>query len=208
MPLLALLLCLLVTTPADSEKATDKSFPVPAGWRTEHIDFPLPFAPELEYKGWEELRFAPGMFDDKSETYFTYAFLLRLDGRIEFNRKSLAQLLTTYFQGLCRHVAEGDKPAIDVTGVVATIDSPGKKEKQGVSYRCVLKMIDVFVTKKPLDLNLDILVSANGEDGCTCIMVGASPKAHGHDSWKELDQLRADFHCPCGDTTDGPPKKE
>ncbi len=42
--------------------AQDKNsslLPVPEDWRFEKIDFPLDFAPDLDYQGFEELRFAP-----------------------------------------------------------------------------------------------------------------------------------------------------
>jgi len=35
--------------------------PIPADWKYEKIDFPLDFAPEAASKGFEELRFAPGI---------------------------------------------------------------------------------------------------------------------------------------------------
>ncbi len=69
-------------------------------------------------------------------------------------------------------------------------------------------MIDVFVTKKPLTLNLKLLVPAPGDDRCTCVVVSASPKAYDHAVWQILDQFGAGFHCPCGDSTDEKPKKE
>jgi len=38
---------------------------VPQGWRSEVIRFPLDFAPSLAHRGYEDLRFPPGMFDPK-----------------------------------------------------------------------------------------------------------------------------------------------
>ena len=54
------------------------SMPTPEGWRTETIPFPLEFAPELEYEGLEELRFAPGMFDAAAATT---SAVIELSGR-------------------------------------------------------------------------------------------------------------------------------
>ena len=50
---------------------------VPEGWRHERLDFPLSFAPELEFRGFEDLSFAPGMFALNSDSYFSYALGLR-----------------------------------------------------------------------------------------------------------------------------------
>src|SRR5688500_2734436 len=61
--------------PSSASPAADVPFawPVPAGWRTETIPFPLGFAPTLPYTGIEELRFAPGMFKAGSDDFWTYA---------------------------------------------------------------------------------------------------------------------------------------
>ena len=69
-------------------------------------------------------------------------------------------------------------------------------------------IIDVFVTKKPLTLNLKLLVPASDGDRCTCVLVGASPKAYDHAVWQVLDQFPVGFRCPCGDATDGKSAKE
>ena len=36
------------------------TWPVPDGWRSETIPFPLEFAPSIPHRGVEEIRFAPG----------------------------------------------------------------------------------------------------------------------------------------------------
>ena len=46
----------------------------PTGWKPERIPFPLGFAPSPSYTGFEQLYFAPGMFDPRSENYITYLF--------------------------------------------------------------------------------------------------------------------------------------
>jgi hypothetical protein len=47
----------------------------PDGWTVERLPFPIEFAPQIPYKGVEELRFAPGWGDIKSDEHWTYAFL-------------------------------------------------------------------------------------------------------------------------------------
>ena len=49
--------------PATAPKQSLPGWEVPAGWRSEVIPFPLDFAPSLTHRGFEEIRFAPGMFD-------------------------------------------------------------------------------------------------------------------------------------------------
>ncbi len=102
----AFLLLLAPPLVGEEPPAVPFTMPVPDGWRTETIPFPLDFAPELPYQGLEELRFAPGMFEDGSDGFWTYAFVwwLPLDTRLD--AETLASDLESYFRGLTRAVSE------------------------------------------------------------------------------------------------------
>jgi hypothetical protein len=51
----------LLTVQAEPQPKPELLPSAPKGWRFERIDFPLPFAPDLPHRGFEELRFAPGI---------------------------------------------------------------------------------------------------------------------------------------------------
>src|SRR5882757_1118456 len=78
----------------------DTHFPAPDGWRTERIEFPIPFAKDLDYKGSEDLRFAPGMFKPEAPDYFSYAIVMWIDGALSFEPASLEKDLLKYYKGL------------------------------------------------------------------------------------------------------------
>ncbi|MCH9034286.1 MAG: hypothetical protein IID42_07255 [Planctomycetes bacterium] len=113
-----LLLLAVWAEPGDSSKLLPKT---PPDWRFERIDFPLPFAPELKYDGFEELRFAPGMFNAKSDTYFTYIFAMKLTSKAVLDAPGLKSLLETYFRGLCKAVSEGTDFKIDGSKISAKV---------------------------------------------------------------------------------------
>src|SRR5262245_14582472 len=81
-------------------------WPVPEGWRSELIPFPLEFAPSLPHHGLEEIRFAPGFFDPAAPGYWSYTFVWRLDTSPPFDDAVVAAELTTYFRGLIAAVDE------------------------------------------------------------------------------------------------------
>ena len=65
MPRLCLLCALLLVTHSvagQPGKEPPYQVPAPAGWAKETIPLPSAFAPDMKWKGAEELRFAPGMF--------------------------------------------------------------------------------------------------------------------------------------------------
>jgi hypothetical protein len=98
------------------------TWPVPAGWKHEVIEFPLSFATELPHRGVEELRFPPGFNDVHSPNYWTYAFVWRLDDAAELDATALAAELTAYFRGLFVGV-DGDKHSADPQQITTTATS-------------------------------------------------------------------------------------
>jgi hypothetical protein len=78
----------------------EQPWPVPAGWRSEVIPFPLDFAPTIAHRGVEDLRFPPGMFDPSSPDYWSYAFTWHTDDAAELDADALGRELTVYFAGL------------------------------------------------------------------------------------------------------------
>ena len=88
----------------------------PRDWKFERIDFPPGFAPDLDYKGFEELRFGPGMFDKKAEFYFSYVFaiVLKNTGSSEVD---LIDFLYKYYKGLITVVAQQKKMSVDLSQI-------------------------------------------------------------------------------------------
>src|SRR5580765_2076682 len=64
---------------AKSQDAKAEFLKEPSTWSFERFPLPPVFSPEFPYKGLEELRFAPGMFNKDSSGYFSYAFIAQLD---------------------------------------------------------------------------------------------------------------------------------
>ncbi len=171
----------------------------PEGWKYERIDFPLSFAPDLVYKGFEELRFAPGMFNAKSDTYFTYVFGMKLTGSYRVDAAFLKGLLTSYYRGLCRTVWGDETPKPDFSSINVEITTGDLRD--GVKhFKATIHMIDAFVTRKPLVLNLTIQANSDEADKHTLISAQASPKPDHHTIWKLLRSLAV------GATTSTPQK--
>ena len=71
------------STPEKKQKEktvyAEYSLPLPDKWTKEVFSIPISFAPEINYKGHEEIRFAPGWGDSTKNDYWTYAFLWCID---------------------------------------------------------------------------------------------------------------------------------
>ncbi|MFQ5462165.1 MAG: hypothetical protein ACE5E5_06005 [Phycisphaerae bacterium] len=164
----------------------------PPDWRFERIDFPLSFAPDLKYSGFEELRFAPGMFNAKSDTYFTYLFAVKITNRVSIDAAMLKSFLETYYRGLCKTVAEGTEFAIDVAKITAVVEEDHFEAPNARHFHATLNSYDPFVTGRPLKLHLEMILFETGPtDHRICAAV--SPKPTDSPVWKLLRSLLGQF---------------
>ena len=69
-------------------------------WRNEMINFPLSFAPEIDLKGYEDIRFLKGWHEAKSEEFWSYGFVWVLKEKPLLSEKSLNIMINQYFDGL------------------------------------------------------------------------------------------------------------
>src|SRR5207253_5591564 len=96
-----LLHVIFISAVSHAQQHTPKLLKQPANWEFETFSLPPTFAPDITYKGVEELRFSPGMFVKDSVNYFTYAFAAELDSTVSVSGNDIKNYLVSYFKGLC-----------------------------------------------------------------------------------------------------------
>ena len=166
------------------------TLPVPDGWRTETIPFPLEFAPELPYVGLEELRFAPGMFEEESEEFWTYVFVWWVQADAPTELDVLARHLEDYYRGLAVAVAESrDSEVGDSAFSVSLLAGNGN------GFTGTAETLDAFVTQEQVHLNLR-------GDTLDCLaqdrrmfFFALSPQPEEHPVWEQLAAIRDGFRC-------------
>ena len=167
----------------------------PASWQFERFKLPPVFSPDFPYKGVEELRFAPGMFNKESSDYFSYAFVAQLDDINSFTQSDLKNYLLKYFQGLCESTAKQRKLSID-TSKIAVLIKEKSKEKNITVYDAVLNVFGVFVDGASIALNAEIRVEKDTPNKKTYIVFIASPKERTDKIWQQLHTIQNDFTIP------------
>lgn len=175
------------------------SYDAPEGWKPERIPFPLGFAPSLPYKGFEQLRFAPGMFDPKSDTYFTYFFFWWLEDEPRISADGLSRDLTEYYKGLCGAVAGDKKVTLDLSKVRARVERAALEQPK-LPFRTerfagVIEAYDPFVTSQPITLNVEIWAWRCDEAGRTSVFFLVSPKPATDPVWAPMRTALASFRC-------------
>src|SRR5689334_3811165 len=118
--ILGLLFCFISFTSYSQEIITEfdghkweapYDLPVPQGWTIERFLIPISFAPQISYKGVEDIRFAPGWANAKSDEYWTYAFLWYLEDAVKITAPIIEENLKAYYTGLFKVNTDSSKPA-------------------------------------------------------------------------------------------------
>ena len=178
------------------EPSTSK-LAAPDGWGGETIQLPPGFAPEMKLKGSEHIRFAPGMMNPESDTFFSYAFVFELEPMPELNEAVVKDEFLKYYRGLCKAVLNGKPPQVDPSKFTLelqqaksnfTITPDDKNADMPVLYTGTLEWVEPFATKKPQTLNLDIHTWTSNDR--SFIFACVSPQAREAAIWKQLHKIR------------------
>jgi hypothetical protein len=180
----------------------------PASWQFERFALPPSFEPAFPYKGVEELRFSPGMFNKDSANYFSYAFVARLDNTPAFMQEQVKNYLLIYFKGLCASTAKQRNLSIDTSQITVLTEpgvripgsppTPGSAEKRinnsgPPTFNALLRIFGVFADGAPVRLNAEVKVLSDSKTQTTFLVFIASPQPKSHPIWQQLYQIQKDF---------------
>jgi hypothetical protein len=172
----------------------------PADWEFESFPLPPSFAPAITYKGVEELRFAPGMFNKNAADYFTYAFVAQLDDITTVSKNDIHHYLLNYYRGLCAMTAKDRKLTVDTSKVAVQIEKKKGTAANDIIYNAVLNVFGVFADGAPVKLNMEIKVVTNNAAKKTWLVFITSPLEKTNDIWKKLYQIRERVTVPVSGT--------
>ena len=151
----------------------------PEGWRFELIPFPLEFAPTISLAGFEELLFAPGMYDPETEDFFSYVFIWQVELSDIIDNETLKQYFVDYYAGLYK-VVSGDKKgkSIDVT-----LDQENNK------FNGIIDWVEPFKTRQPQRLRFSGFQQIC-KDNTLRITVHVSPQPQNHQIWQNMQAIK------------------
>ncbi len=179
-----------------AQETTPQLLKEPANWSFERFTLPPVFAPGFPYKGAEELRFSPGMFNKDSASYFTYCFVAQLDNTAMISQDDIRNYLLEYFKGLCSSTAGDRKLSVDTSKITVAIEKKKNTAANEIIYNAVLNIFGVFADGAPVKLNMEIEVLKNAAAKKIYLVFIASPQARTNEIWKELYMIRKDFVMP------------
>ncbi|MDA7645411.1 hypothetical protein N8642_03535 [bacterium] len=167
-------------------------------WVGERIELPPGFAPDLGWKGVEQIRFAPGMFQAEAKDFFTYVLVFLLEPKAETSEAVLKQELLTYYKGLSEAVMEGKSQTVDTSTFSISLtkenalESAPEKAKNVTAYTAILKWVEPFATQKNQTLLLEIHCWEHL--GQPVVLSCVSPLERDQLFWTQLRDIRKKFH--------------
>lgn len=167
--------------------------PIPKDWSIERFLIPISFAPQIPYKGVEDIRFTPGWGNPKSDEYWSYAFLWYLEGKNNLDAATIDKNLKAYYTGLIG-VNGRDIPAEKLTPVVTAFKEIKKDKGDLKTFAGTISMLD-YMTQKPIILNGRVHLKSCPVQNKTFIFYELSPQPLSHPVWQSLDKLWDDFTC-------------
>lgn len=171
------------------------TLPTPEGWGIERFLIPIGFAPQITYKGVEDIRFAPGWADAQSNEYWSYAFLWYLDEMPKTNPKIIENNLKAYYSGLVGINLEQRK--IPTEKIIPTKVSIKKTKTQTgdlKTFAGTIEMLD-YMAQKPMRLNCIVHLKVCVGQKNFYIFYELSPKPLSDNIWQSLHQLWKGFDC-------------
>lgn len=147
-------------------------------WGREEIPLPPEFAPGMP-AGNELLLFAPGMFTEGAEDYWSYVFLMRVEvGGLDV--EGVTELFEQYYDGLI--AAVGGSRGLDLPDDPAT--ARFERREDGV-FVGEVDLVDAFVTGEPITVHVDVRPDSIDADA-SVLRVLASPQPRDHVVWARL----------------------
>lgn len=164
--------------------------PTPKDWGIERFLIPISFAPQIPYKGVEDIRFTPGWAKATGEEYWSYAFLWYLDGEIKLTPEIIAAHLKAYYTGLV-NVNGGGIPKEKIIPVETAFT---EIRGTGGSGTGTVRMTD-YMSHNPITLNFKLYVHRCPRQDKTYVFFELSPQPFTHNVWQGLDKLWSGFRC-------------
>ena len=180
------LLILLLGSTAQAEP----TFEFNSNWRGERIELPPGFAPKLGWNGVEVIRFAPGMFEPDTESFFSYALVFLLEEGSDVSAEAIHREVLTYYQGLSAAVMKGKGKAVDTESFVLKLNPP-QEDGEFTEMTGTLDWIEPFATQARQTLNLEVRLWKHRSQ--PALFFSVSPQAGDHAIWSDLRQIRDQF---------------
>ncbi|MEZ4797969.1 MAG: hypothetical protein R2785_12470 [Flavobacteriaceae bacterium] len=153
-------------------------------WIKEIIQFPIGFAQDIKYEGYEDLRFPKGWSKQESQNFWSYVWAWNINNIEDVTTNDLEKNIQYYFDGLLGldFYKIDDKPLRKTNAVFIK-----KNESEFIGK---VKTHDTRYTKKPMTLYVIVKTYHCKEESKTIIHFKFSPKPYEDEVWETLNEVK------------------
>jgi CubicO group peptidase (beta-lactamase class C family) len=155
-------------------------------WSQEIFVFPLNFARDINYKGFEDVRFPKGWSNKDTTTFWSYAGAWSIDEEKVFTKKELNAVWRLYFDGLMNDVNKIHGAKLEKT--VANFEVE-KTTKNSTHFTGKLRVVNAFGANEPIELHAKVEQRICPSSKRSFVLFKFSPSAFNQEVWKELDAI-------------------
>ncbi len=176
---------LLFFTQCNTDKSNKNILVFPKEWSGKVIEFPLEFAPSIQYSGTEFTRFAPKYDHVETTDYFSYIFLWKINENPSLSPKKMESLLEIYFDGLITNQLKKNTP---ITSQIPKTKAFFERVNDSTYIGKVLTF-DVLYAKKAITLNVMVNYRNCSKENKHLLLFKLSPQHLDHQIWKKLRKI-------------------
>lgn len=157
-------------------------------WVKEIINFPLSFAPDIPFEGYEDIRFSPDWSKKDSSGFWSYVFAWKINGTINPTEPMLEYYIQSYFDGLMT-IGSNSFDENNIQGTTAVFMK--REALDSISgFRGKVATYDIRYTNKPLNFNVIVEVHSFEKEKKTIILFRLSPKGLDDAIWDKLKEVK------------------
>jgi hypothetical protein len=183
---LTLALLFTIVLVAQDNKNLDL-FEADSTWLKEIIKFPFGFAPQIEFKGYEDLRFAKNWSQPEGSEFFTYAFIWNINLHKLPTSQLIEENIKLYYDGLMEAVNKDEKFLVPETKVnFKRIVS----NKRFPKFKGSIQVHDSFFTRKTIQLNATAEALYCKISKRYLLYFKVSTHKMGSKTWKKFNKLK------------------
>jgi hypothetical protein len=156
-------------------------------WGRENFTFPLGFARDIQYQGFEEARFPKGWNDTQSPYFWTYTFAWNIAHDSMLTAQELENDMQYYFDGVMSLEIErkSDSTIANTSALFLLKESTSNHS----AFIGKVQTWDHFTTKKPISLYVEVDQHYCKEQKKVVILFRFSPKKFDHDIWNTMSAI-------------------
>lgn len=192
-PMFLLFAIITCSAQLSAEEPATLKVPAPQGWAGERISLPPSFAKDMKLKGVEMIRFAPGMFDPSSASFFSYVIVFQVEQQPLLTKEVLRQELLAYYRGLATAVGKPKKKDLDVGKFRLQLRDAKSRRPHAIGYVGEMNWIEPFRTLEAQTLNLEVDVWNDDSSKRAMVFIAVSPSKQDAEIWQQMRRIRTGF---------------